>query len=182
MQFKWYVIQAMSSHEKKVKQALEENLDSSGIRKYVEEILIPTENVQEVKKGVQKVSEKRIWPGYILIKMELNDDSWSYIKSTNGVIDFLGGGNPTPLTDAEVQEILKELEDKKSGVVQKHKVEVGDFVKITDGVFINFSGKILEVLPDKGKVSVMVSIFGRDTRVDDLEFWQVEQVSSETDI
>ncbi len=176
---KWYVVQVMSSHEKKVKKALEEYLDSKGMKDFISEILIPTENVAEIKKGHQKVSEKRMWPGYILVKMEFNDESWAYVKDTPSVIDFLGGEKPTPLTEAEVNDIMKELEDRQKGVVQKHKVDVGDRVKITDGVFVNFVGTVTEVNHEKGRLSVMVSIFGRDTRVDDLEFWQVEQATAE---
>ncbi len=174
---KWYVVQVISGKEKKVKKALEENLKSSGMQGFIEEILVPTEKVQEVKKGEQKVTEKKLWPGYILIKMNLTDESWGYVKSTTNVIDFLGGDKPTALTDHEMDEILKELEEKKKGVVQKHKFEVGDVVKITEGVFVNFIGTVTEINHEKGKLSVLVSIFGRDTRVDDLEFWQVEQAS-----
>jgi transcriptional antiterminator NusG len=149
------------------------------MKDFISEILIPTENVAEIKKGHQKVSEKRMWPGYILVKMEFNDESWAYVKDTPSVIDFLGGEKPTPLTEAEVNDIMKELEDRQKGVVQKHKVDVGDRVKITDGVFVNFVGTVTEVNHEKGRLSVMVSIFGRDTRVDDLEFWQVEQATAE---
>ncbi len=175
--YKWYVVQVFTSQEKKVKKALEEYRESSGMADVIENILIPTENVMEVKKGEQRISEKRIWPGYVLVKMALTDDSWQYVKSTTGVIDFLGGEKPTALSDREVEEILKDLEQKKAGVTQKHKFEVGDRVKINDGVFVNFIGTISEVFHEKGRLSVMVSIFGRDTRVDDLEFWQVEEVS-----
>ncbi len=175
---KWYVVQVFTSQEKKVKKSLEEYRASAGMSDLIEEILLPTENVMEVKKGEQKVSEKRIWPGYVLLKMTLNDESWQYVKGTPGVIDFLGGEKPTSLSDDEVAGILRDLEDKKrGGVTQKHKFGIGDKVKITDGVFINFIGTISEVFHDKGRLSVMVSIFGRDTRVDDLEFWQVEEVS-----
>ena len=107
---KWYVIQVVSGQEKKVKKALEENRDSKGMSELVEEILVPTENVAEVKRGQQRVSEKRLWPGYILVKMNLSDDSWMYVKDTNGVLEFLGGEKPTPLTQKEVDEILSELE------------------------------------------------------------------------
>lgn len=178
---KWYVVQVFTAQEKKVKKALEEYIESSGMADLIEEVLLPTENVMEVKKGEQKISEKRIWPGYVLIKMSLTDESWQYVKGTTGVIEFLGGEKPTALTDQEVNEILKELENKKSGVTQKHKFEIGDRVKINDGVFVNFIGTISEVFHDKGRLSVMVSIFGRDTRVDDLEFWQVEEVGPETE-
>jgi transcriptional antiterminator NusG len=176
MENKWYVVQVISSQEKKVKKALEENRESKGMSELVEEILVPTENVAEVKRGQQRVSEKRLWPGYILVKMNLTDDSWHYVKDTNGVIDFLGGEKPLPLPQREVDNILQELEEKKKGVVQKHNIQPGDKVKITDGVFVNFIGTVTEVFHEKGRLSVLVSIFGRDTRVDDLEFWQVEQV------
>jgi transcriptional antiterminator NusG len=176
---KWYVVQVISSHEKKVKKAIEEYLDAKGMRDFILEVLVPTENVSEVKRGQQKISEKRMWPGYILVKMEFTDDSWAYVKDTPGVIDFLGGETPTPLSDKEVNDMMKELEDRQKGIVQKHKVDVGDHVKITDGVFVNFVGIVTEVHHDKGRLSVTVSIFGRDTRVDDLEFWQVEQAPSE---
>jgi transcription termination/antitermination protein NusG len=176
---KWFVVQVMSSHEKKVKKAIEEYLDAKGMREFISEILIPTENVAEVKRGHQKVSEKRMWPGYLLVKMEINDESWAYVKDTPGVIDFLGGERPAPLSEKEIKDIMNELEDRQKGVVQKHKVDVGDRVKITDGVFVNFVGVVNEVNHEKGRLSVTVSIFGRDTRVDDLEFWQVEQATSE---
>lgn len=178
---KWYVVQVLSTHEKKAKKALEEHLELRGMADYITQILLPTENVSEVKKGQQHVVEKRLWPGYLLIKMNLTDDSWQYVKNTNGVIDFLGGEKPTPLTDEEVQEILKDLEDKKQKITQKHKFETGDRVKIVDGVFVNFIGTVTDVFHDKGRLSVLVSIFGRDTRVDDLEFSQVEEITDEVE-
>lgn len=177
---KWYVVQVLSSQEKKAKKAIEENRERKGMADYISEVLLPTENVQEVKKGQQIVVEKRLWPGYLLIKMLLDDESWQYVKNSNGVIDFLGGDKPTALSDREVEEILRDLADKKEKVTHKHKFEVGDVVKITDGVFVNFTGSVIEVFHDKGRLSVMVSIFGRDTRVDDLEFSQVEEVSEES--
>ena len=177
---RWYVVQVISSHEKKVKKTIEESIASMGMADVVTEILIPTENVSEVKRGEQHISEKRIWPGYLLIKMEFNEESWAFVKNVPGVIDFLGGENPSPLSDKEINDILQELEERKKGVVQKHKVDVGDRVKITDGVFINFIGTVIEVNHEKRRLSAMVSIFGRDTRVDDLEFWQVEQVTADT--
>jgi transcriptional antiterminator NusG len=178
---KWYVVQVLSTHEKKVKKALDETRDTMGMGDFVDTVLLPTENVQEVKKGQQKVVEKRLWPGYLLVKMVLNDDSWQFVKQTPGVLDFLGGDKPTPLTDREVEEILRDLQDKKEKVSHKHKFAVGDRVKITDGVFVNFIGTVIEVFHDKGRISVMVSIFGRDTRVDDLEFNQVEEITDEVE-
>lgn len=176
---KWYVVQVISGHEKKVKKTLDEAVSSKGFSETISETLLPTENVSEVKRGQQKVVEKRMWPGYLLVKMDFNEESWAFVKNVSGVIDFLGGDKPAPLTDKEVASMMQELEDRQKGVVQKHKVDVGDRVKITDGVFVNFIGVVTEVNHEKGRLSVMVSIFGRDTRVDDLEFWQVEQATAE---
>ena len=178
----WYVIQAMSGQENKVKRALEENREVKGMLELIEEVLVPSENVAEVKQGQMKVLEKRLWPGYIIVKMTITDDSWMYIKETNGVLGFLGGDPPIPLSEKEVEEILRELEAKEEGVVQKHKINIGDRVKINDGVFVNFIGDVIEVYYEKGRLSVMVSIFGRETRVDDLEFWQVEQITADSEI
>ncbi|MEI6242369.1 MAG: transcription termination/antitermination protein NusG [Chlamydiota bacterium] len=177
---KWFVVQVMSGLERRVKKTIDENREAKGMATFIGEVLVPTENVSEVKKGEQKISEKKLWPGYLFVKMELTDESWGFINETNGVIGFLGGGKPQPLPESEVQEILQELESRKKAVVQKHKVEVGDTVKIIDGVFINFLGKVIEVFHEKGRLSVLVLIFGRETRVDDLEFWQVEQSSPES--
>ena len=179
---KWYVVQVFTSQEKKVKKAINEYKEKAGVGELIEEVLVPSENVMEVKKGQQKISERRIWPGYVLIKMTMTDESWQFVKEANGVIDFLGGEKPTFLSQAEVDNIMSDLESKKGGVTQKHKFQIGDRVKINDGVFVNFIGTISEVFHDKGRLSVMVSIFGRDTRVDDLEFWQVEEVSPEAEV
>lgn len=174
--FKWYVVQVFTAQEKKVKKALEDFKDSSGMADLIQQIVLPIENVMEVKKGEHRVVEKFIWPGYLLIKMCLTDESWQYVKGTPGVVEFLGGGVPLALSEDEVKNVLVDIEEKKSGVVQKHKFEVGSHVKINDGVFVNFVGVVSEIFHDKGRLSVMVSIFGRETRVDDLEFWQVEEV------
>lgn len=179
---KWYVVQVLSTHEKKVKKALDEQRDLKGMTDLIDQIVLPIENVSEVKKGQQHIVEKRLWPGYLLLKMALTDDSWMYVKNTPGVIDFLGGDKPTSLSDEEVEEILRDLEDKKLKVTQKHKFEIGDRVKITDGVFVNFIGTVTEVFHDKGRLSVLVSIFGRETRVDDLEFLQVEEISENEEV
>jgi len=179
---KWYVVQCVSGLEKRVKKTIEENCEAKGMSELIDSVLVPTENVAEVKRGQQRISEKKLWPGYILVKMNLTDDSWMYVRNTNGVLGFLGGEHPTPLVQHEVDEILKDLEEKKKGVVQKHNIVIGDKVKITDGVFINFIGTVTEVFHEKGRLSVMVSIFGRETRVDDLEFWQVELVPTETEV
>ena len=178
---KWYVLQVFSTQEKKVKKALEERREARNMVELIDQIVLPVENVSEVKNGKQLVSEKRLWPGYLLIKMTLTDESWLYVKNTSGVIDFLGGGKPTALSDDEIAELLRDLEDKQQKVTQRHKFEVGDRVKIVDGVFVNFTGTVMEVFHDKGRLSVLVSIFGRETRVDDLDFTQVEEISAETE-
>lgn len=178
----WYVIQVMSGQEKKVKKNLEENRQAKNMQEKIEEIVVPSENVAEVKKGEQKISEKRLWPGYALIKMQLTDESWFYVTETNGVIGFLGGGKPEPLSSEEVESILSGIRDRKDEVVHKHKLSQGDHVKVIDGVFVNFMGTVLEVNHEKGRVSVMVAIFGRETRVDDLEFWQVEELPDDAHV
>lgn len=177
---KWYVVQVMSTHEKKVKKALEDNREQRNVTEFIDEVVLPIENVSEVKQGQTRVVEKRLWPGYLLLKMIMNELSWQYVKNTNGVIDFLGGGSPTALSEAEVAEILRDLADKQKKITQRHQFEIGDRVKIVDGVFVNFIGTVSEVFHDKGRLSVLVSIFGRDTRVDDLEFAQVEEINDET--
>jgi transcription termination/antitermination protein NusG len=176
---KWYVVQVLTQQEKRVKKALEENRGMHGMMAVIDRIVLPTENVSEVKRGQQRIVERRMWPGYLLVHMDLTDDAWMYVKNTDGVVDFLGGEHPTEISDTEVDGLLRDLEDKKSRITQRHKFEVGDKVKITDGVFVNFVGTITEVFHDKGRLSVLVSIFGRDTRVDDLEFWQVEDYAED---
>lgn len=178
--FKWYVVQVFTSQEKRVKQLIEEKKEASGVAEDIQAVLVPTENVSEVKKGQQKILEKKLWPGYLIVRMHLTDDVWHFIKDQPGVIDFLGGSKPTSLTEEEVEEMLQDLEEKRTTVTQKHKFEPGDQVKIIEGVFVNFVGTVLEVFLEKGRLSVLVSIFGRETRVDDLEFHQVETVSEET--
>src|SRR3984957_16435317 len=179
---KWYVVQVVSGQEKRVKKAIEENRHSKGMDELVDSVLVPIESVAEVKRGQQRVSEKKLWPGYILVNMNLTDDSWMYVRNSNGVLGFLGGEKPTPLAQGEVDEILRDLEEKKKGVVQKHNIMSGDKVKIIDGVFVNFIGSVQEVFHDKGRLSVLVSIFGRETRVDDLEFVQVEEITDDAEM
>ena len=172
---KWYVLQVFSSHEKKIKQAIEDGREQDGMADFIEEVILPLENVSEIVKGKQKIVEKRLWPGYLLVKMKITDDSWTYVKKVDGVIDFMGKGRPNSLTEIEVEEILTDLKQKKETVIQKHQIAEGDRVKIIDGVFVNFVGVVTKVSQEKGVVSVLVSIFGRDTLVDDLQFWQIEE-------
>lgn len=177
---KWYVIQVLSSHEKKVKKTLDENIQSQGMGALVSEVLLPTEMVVDVKDGQQRMVEKRLWPGYLLVKMELTDDSWMFVKSTNGVIDFLGGGKPQPLTDQEVETLLSDLSQPTGSAKPRHIFDIGSRVKINHGVFASFEGVVDHVDLEKGRLGVTVSIFGRETKVEDLEFWQVEEVITDS--
>lgn len=176
---KWYVVQVLSGQEKKVKKSLEDLRERNGVEDQIEEVLLPTERVSEMRAGEQTVTERRIWPGYLLIKMDLNDKTWAYIKHSNGVIDFLGGAVPTALSDIEVGEILADLKSKKETITAKHQFVPGNKVKINDGVFVNFVGTVTDVMHEKGRLNCVVSIFGRDTEVTDLEFWQVERVTED---
>lgn len=173
----WYVLQVLSGQEKKIKKALEENCISRGVADRIESVLLPVEQVSEVKRGQQKITEKRLWPGYLLINMTLDDSSWDYVKNTNGVIDFLGGENAQALSDAEVKAILSDLESKQQKVSVKHQFNIGDQVRINDSVFKGFIGIVTDVYSDKQRLSVRVPIFDREARVDNLESWQVEEAS-----
>lgn len=176
---KWYVIQVLSSHEKKVKRTIEENVSKQGMGESVSEVMLPTEQVAEVKAGEQKVFERRLWPGYLFVKMQLDDDTWMTVKGCNGVIGFLGGGSPQPLTESEVENLINDLKTKKDAVAQKHSFEVGDRVRINQGVFASFEGEVQAIDHVRGKLTALVSIFGRETVVDDLELWQVDEVQVE---
>ncbi len=171
---KWYVIHTLSGQEQKVKDTLESKIRTDEMGDFVEQILIPTENVSEVKAGKKTISKRKFFPGYVLAKMTLTDEAWYFVKGTPGVIGFVGSGKPVCLQDKEVAEILSQIEEKKEKVKPKVLFEKGETVKVNDGPFVNFSGVIDEINPDKGKLKVMVSIFGRATPVE-LEYWQVER-------
>lgn len=175
---RFYVVQVLSGQEKKVKKAIEEGRELAKMEELVSAVLLPTENVAEVKMGQQRVVERRVWPGYIIVGMELTDESWQYIKNFDGVIGFLGGEKPVPLTDQEMNTIMSDLEKKQGGVVHRHDIHVGNKVKIVDGVFETFVGSVIDANPAKGKLQVLVAIFGRETKVE-LEFWQVEKIHAE---
>lgn len=175
MAHQWYVVQVLSGWEQKVKDSLEKRLDFEDMRSHVSRILIPTENVSEVKSGKKTITKRKFFPGYILVEMEVNDKSWYFITQTNGIVGFAGEGEPVPLMEHEIDGILNQLEDRQEKVKPKVLFDKGENVKVIDGPFINFSGTIDEINPDKGKLKVMVSIFGRATSVE-LEFWQVERI------
>lgn len=174
---KWYVIHTYSSYEKIVKENLEQRLKSLGLAARVSEILIPTEDVMEVKGGKKQVFTKRSFPGYVFIKMEVDDDVWYAIRNTPKVSGFVGGAKPSPLLDAEVDAILKQMKETSERPQPKVLFEQGESVRIIDGPFSNFAGVVDNVYPEQGKLKVMVTIFGRSTPVE-LEYGQVEKGES----
>lgn len=172
----WYVIHTLTGQEEKVKKNILNRLASSNIKEQVSQVLIPTEIVSEVKSGKKKISERKFFPGYVLVEMELTDESWYLIKNTPGVTGFISSGSkPTSLLEEEVKNILKQTEEKKERPTPKVVFEVGESVRVTDGPFTNFNGTIAEVNPEKGKLKVSVMIFGRPTPVE-LEYWRVERL------
>ena len=176
MAFKWYIVHVYSGFENKVKLALEERIASSAHPKKFGEVLVPTEQIVELVKGKRRESSRKFYPGYILVNMQLDDDTWHVVNDTAKVTGFLGGRNkPTPLTDEEAEYILKRMEAGKLKPKPKFFFEFGDEIRVIDGPFANFNGTVEEVNPEKGKIRVLVSIFGRATPVE-LEFVQVSKV------
>jgi transcriptional antiterminator NusG len=172
--FRWYVVNTYSGHENKVKQNLEHRVQSLGQKRFVRQVVVPTETVSEMKDN-QKVSvEKRTMPGYVLVNMELNDDSWGLVKNTPGVTGFVGASNePVPLTQTEVDRLLhREVAQK---VATKAQFSIGEQVKVVSGPLSDFSGEISEINSDAAKLKVLVSIFGRETPVE-VGFDQVKKV------
>ena len=175
MAHEWYVVQVLSGWEQKVKDALEKRIQMEGMQERVSRVLIPAENVSEVKSGKKKISKRKFFPGYMLLQMEVTDESWYFVTETNGVIGFAGEGKPVPLLEHEIEGILNQIEGKKEKVKPKIHFDKGESVKVNDGPFVNFNGVVDEVNPDRGKLKVMVLIFGRATPVE-LEYWQVERI------
>ena len=175
MDKQWCVIHTYSGYESKVKTALEERIKVLGMEERFGEILIPTENVVEMVKGQKKTSSRKFFPGYIIVNMELSEECWHVVKDTPKVTGFVGGdAHPSTISEEEVKKIVSQVEE---GVLRpKPKVafEDGERVRVTDGPFVNFNGIIDSVNADKGKLRVMVSIFGRETPVE-LDFIQVEK-------
>ena len=176
MDKQWYVIHTYSGHENKVKASLEERLNSRGLIERVGQILVPAEDVVEIKAGKRRISSRKFFPGYVLIEAEIDDEVWYAIRDTPKVTGFLGGGkDPTPLSEEEVSYIWSQIEGETSEPKPKVIFDAGENVRVTDGPFTNFTGVIREVHPERGKLKVMVSIFGRSTPVE-LEFLQVEAI------
>ncbi len=179
----WYVVQTLSGQEGKVKKYLDKFIKEDEMEDYVFEVLVPTETVVEVKSGKKTQIVRKFYPGYAFLHMRLYDDDgkllnkpWYFVRETTGVINFVGGDRPTPLRKSEIDTILSQVEAASGKEVPKVQFEVGEEVKINDGPFLNLNGRIDEIDPEKGKLKVSVSIFGRFTPVE-LEYWQVERLT-----
>jgi len=185
-EFKWYALQCLSNHEDKVKRYLNKyREDDEDFASCLNEILVPVETVSEVKNGKKRQRDRKFYPGYVFVEMNLFDQignlkqkQWYKIKETDGVINFIGRENPTPLAEDEIGRILRQVNEAEGKEVPKVKFSVGEVVKILDGPFLNLTGEIEEIDAEKGSLKVSVSIFGRFTPVE-LEFWQVEKADEE---
>jgi len=176
MAMQWYVVHAYSGFEKSVQRALNERIDRAGMREQFGEILVPVEEVVEMKGGQKHTSERKFFPGYVLVQMEMNDATWHLVKSTPKVTGFVGGtpNKPAPISEREVQGILQQMQEGVEKPKPKVTFEVGELVRVIDGPFTDFNGSVEEVNYEKSKIRVSVTIFGRATPVE-LEFSQVEK-------
>ncbi|ABC32874.1 transcription termination/antitermination factor NusG [Hahella chejuensis KCTC 2396] len=176
MSKRWFVVQAYSGFEKHVMRSLKERIVLKGMEDQFGEILVPTEEVVEMKEGKKRKSERKFYPGYVLVQMEMNDDTWHLVKSTTRVLGFIGGtpDKPAPISDKEAEAILRRVESGADKPKPKTLFEAGEVVRVIDGPFADFNGVVEEVDYEKSRVKVAVLIFGRSTPVD-LEFSQVEK-------
>lgn len=173
---RWYVVHAFSGYEKRVQNALKERIDLAGMQERFGEILVPTEEVVEMKSGQKRKSERKFFPGYVLVEMALDDETWHLVKETPRVMGFIGGkaDKPAPITKKEADAILTRMEDSTEAPKPKTLFEPGEMVRVTDGPFNDFNGVVEEVNYEKSRIQVSVLIFGRSTPVE-LEFGQVEK-------
>jgi transcriptional antiterminator NusG len=175
MALKWYVVHTYSGFENRVKLSLQERIIAANMQPLFSDILIPEEDIVELVSGEKKTSKRKFFPGYILVRMEMNDNTWHLVKDTPKVTGFIGGRDkPTPIPDKDVEVLKSRIDEGTLKPKPKFKFEEGDHVRIIDGPFTNFDGVIDEVKPEKGKLRVIVSIFGRSTPVE-LDFIQVVQ-------
>ncbi len=176
MAHKWYIVHVYSGYEAKVKMALEERIVTFDEQDKFGEVVVPTEQVVELVKGKRRESSRKFYPGYILVQMELTDETWHIVNDTPKVTGFLGSGTkPTPIPDREAEKILERMQAGKLKPKPKFYFEMGDEIRVIDGPFANFNGVVEDVNPEKGKIKVLVSIFGRPTPVE-LDFVQVSKL------
>jgi transcriptional antiterminator NusG len=172
----WYVVHTQTGAEDKVKALLENRIAAQGLKDAITKVVIPTEQVSEIRSGKRRISARKFFPGYLLVEMSLTEQTHLLIKTTPGVTGFIGlGKKPMPLPQAEIDTILKKSQETQVKPSPKIIFERGEQVRIIDGPFLNFNGTIEEIHPEKGKLKVSVSIFGRSTPVE-LEYWQVEKI------
>lgn len=172
----WYVVHTQTGSEDKVKTSIESKITSLALQDSISKVIIPTEQVSEVRSGKKKISQRKFFPGYIMVEMELSEQSYLIIKNIPGVTGFIGlGKKPMPLPQKEVENILKRTQETQVKPSPKIVFEKGEQVRVTEGPFVNFNGTIDEIHPERGKLKVSVSIFGRATPVE-LEYWQVEKI------
>lgn len=172
----WYIVQTQTGQEYQVKQALESKTKQRNLENKIKEVFVPTEKVTEVKSGKKRVLERKFYPGYVLVLMDMDEETWLLVRRTPGVIKFLSSGDKAvPLPEEDVLKIRQQSEERIEQPRPKVVFEKGETVKVIEGPFTNFNGKIEEVNMEKGKVKVLLTIFGRQTPVE-LEFWQVERI------
>jgi len=173
---KWYVVHTQTGSEEKVKAALLSKLATTELKNYVSEVVVPTEQISEIRGGKKRISSRKFFPGYILLKMEMTRESWYLVKSTPGITGFIGAGRkPSAISEDDVNNIVKRTQDTESKPSPKIIFDINEAIRISQGPFANFNGTVMEVYPDRGKLKVSVSIFGRSTLVE-LEYWQVEKI------
>ncbi len=173
---KWYVVHTYSGHENKVKIALEKTIKANGLEDKITRVVVPTENVTEMRNGKRTVTTRKFFPSYILVEMELTDETLHVINNTPGVSRIIGvGRRPTPLRDEEVERVLEAIDTGKAKPTPEIPFKVGEHVRVVDGPFTDFTGVVDEINPERGKLKVMVSIFGRPTPVE-LDFLQVKSI------
>jgi transcriptional antiterminator NusG len=181
MKFQWFVLHVLAGQEQKVRDSINKRIKTDEMEPYINEVLLPMEKVVEVRGGKKTVTNRKLHPGYVYIEMALLDENkrpmerpWYFVKDIQGVIGFVGGERPMEVTADEIAVIKAQVSDSADTEKPKVNFEVGETVKINDGPFLNFSGMIEEIEPEKGKLKVTVDIFGRKTPVE-LEYWQVEK-------